>query len=89
MASKDALAVSGVVPENVLGLGIDATCSLAVVDSHGHSMSVSASTLGRPGEHNVILWADHRAEDESVHISKSSDPCLSYLGGSVDVRRCQ
>ncbi|KAJ3510779.1 hypothetical protein NMY22_g15865 [Coprinellus aureogranulatus] len=59
--------------KRVRGIGFDATCSLAVTDFDGESISVTdGADLGSPaGERNVILWADHRAEKEAEEINST------------------
>lgn len=70
-ACRDVLRESKVPKESVKGIGFDATCSLAVASSKGQPMSVSQKSWG-PGEDkfNVILWADHRAEEEANLINR-------------------
>lgn len=70
-----------------MGVGFDATCSLAVVDLDGVSVSVSDSEgLGKRGaERNIVLWADHRAEAEADLINKSGSEVLDFVGGTMSV----
>lgn len=73
--------------KRVRGIGFDATCSLAVTDFDGTEISVSdGKDLGSPGERNVILWADHRAEKEAEDINKTGSEVLKYVGGKMSVR---
>jgi ribulose kinase len=78
---------TGVKKEAVKGLGIDATCSLAVVDTRGEPVCVTRgdNVCGMPGERNIILWADHRAEEEAALINQSRSPVLDYVGGTMSV----
>jgi len=39
------------------------------------------------GERNIILWADHRAEEEAKEINKTGDMVLNYVGGTMSVSR--
>lgn len=72
----------------ILGIGFDATCSLAVTDLQGNPITVSRSAdIGKPGERNIILWADHRAEEETALINSSDSVVLDYVGGTMSVRR--
>lgn len=69
---KQSLKVANISKEVVHGIGLDATCSLAVVDLEGNPISVTAGdACGTLGDRNVILWADHRAEAEAELINKS------------------
>lgn len=82
----------------VNGIAFDATCSLAVVDNYGQPLSVcpekgctnmalcdSHVTYGDPdmSAWNVILWMDHRAEQEAEVINKTGHFVLDHVGGSI------
>lgn len=92
------LAATGVSPSRVKGVGFDATCSLAVVDAQGEPVSISRmdpaggegakesdENLGKKGEWNVILWADHRAEEEAEVINKTEEGVLGFVGETMSV----
>ena len=84
------LAEAKVSPDNVKGLGFDATCSLAVADFDGNPVTVTkGGEIGQVGERNIILWADHRAEEEADLINSTGNTVLDYVGGvmSVSFRR--
>jgi ribulose kinase len=81
------LADARVAPARVRGVGFDATCSLAVGDADGAPVSVARGAgLGEHGERNVILWADHRAEEEAALINATGTVPLKYVGGTMSVR---
>ena len=83
---KACLIESGVRPEDVKGLGFDATCSLAVTDFDGEPIVVTKGEhLGEYGERNIILWADHRAEKEAELINATESTVLDYVGGKISV----
>ncbi|KAF7331710.1 hypothetical protein MKEN_00050800 [Mycena kentingensis (nom. inval.)] len=85
-ATKQCLAASNTPPEAVKGIGFDATCSLAVANFEGTPLQVTrGSELGTPGDRNIILWADHRAEDEADMINKSGSVVLDYVGGTMSL----
>ncbi|KAJ7265859.1 FGGY family of carbohydrate kinase [Mycena haematopus] len=68
------------------GLGFDATCSLAVSDLEGAPLRVTrGEELGTPGERNVVLWADHRAEREAELINATGSVVLDYVGGTMSL----
>jgi ribulose kinase len=70
----------------VRGLGFDATCSLAVTDLDGEPVVITKGhRLGQPGERDVILWADHRAEQEAQLINSTGSVVLDYVGGTMSV----
>lgn len=84
---RTCLSESKVAPSAVKGLGFDATCSLAVTDAQGEPITVtSGESLGKPGDRNVILWADHRAEEEADLINSTGSVVLDYVGGTMSVR---
>lgn len=72
---------------DVKGLGFDATCSTTVADFDGAPISVTKGTgIGKHGERNVMLWADHRAEKEAELINSQRSIVLDYVGGTISVR---
>jgi len=83
---KTCLKDSKIKPEQVHGIGFDATCSLAVTDYQGNPIAVTkGETLGKEGDRNVILWADHRAEKEADLINSTGSIVLDYVGGTMSV----
>lgn len=92
---KTVLASSGVAPSAVKGIGFDATCSLAVTDKTGEPVSVSRighdqgsesdANLGLPGDWNIILWADHRAEEEAEKINSTGEGVLGFVGKTMSL----
>jgi ribulose kinase len=84
---QDVLSESRVDKGDVKGVGFDATCSLAVVDTNGNPVCVSKGKgiCGEIGDRNIVLWADHRAEDEARTINESGSVVLDYVGGSMSV----
>ncbi|KAG8711493.1 hypothetical protein FRC08_015818 [Ceratobasidium sp. 394] len=85
-ATRACLASASVSPSKVAGIGFDATCSLAVTDRSGVPVCVtSGEGLGGEGERNIILWADHRAEEEADIINKSGAVVLDYVGGTMSL----
>ena len=86
-AVREVITRSGVSPEIVKGIGFDATCSLAVTNWEGEPIIVTRGPqLGEPGERNIVLWADHRAEKEADLINATGSSVLDYVGGSISVR---
>uniref|UniRef100_UPI002149965B FGGY family carbohydrate kinase n=1 Tax=Endozoicomonas sp. ONNA2 TaxID=2828741 RepID=UPI002149965B len=71
---------AGIHPEQVKGIGFDATCSLVAVD--GDNQPVSVSPTGND-DHNIIMWMDHRALEETAEINNSASEALKYVGGEV------
>ena len=84
--SRAVLHAAQVASERVKGVGFDATCSLAVVDGAGTPVAVSPTQQGwTHGTQNVILWADHRAEQEAHEINASGSRVLDFVGGTMSV----
>lgn len=85
-AIKAVLAEANVSPTDVKGVGFDATCSLAVTDMNGDPVVVTkGDQLGEIGDRNIILWADHRAEEEANLINSTGSVVLDYVGGTMSV----
>ncbi len=80
LAIRQALDASGAKPEDVVGVGFDATCSLVALDAGDHPVSVSPT--GRD-ERNVVVWMDHRSIDQATRINTTGHEVLRYVGGSV------
>ena len=86
-AIKACLKEANVQPSEVKGIGFDATCSLAVADQNGEPVVVTkGDKLGQNGDRNIILWADHRAEQEAELINSTGSTVLDYVGGTMSVR---
>ena len=66
----------------VVGIGFDATCSLAVVDAEGAPVSVDPD--GAPDQ-DVIVWMDHRAGAEADRINDGQHEVLRYVGGRISL----
>lgn len=86
-AIKDVIFASKVDAKEIKGIGFDATCSLAVTDAKGQPIAVTPAPEGKfeGGERNIILWADHRAEDEAKLINKTGNKVLNYVGGTMSL----
>lgn len=79
-AVKDAVKESNVNPENISGIGFDATCSLVALNSDNQPTTISSSGNDKQ---NIIMWMDHRAIKEAEEINSSGDDALNYVGGEV------
>lgn len=72
--------IKDVKPEQIKGVGFDATCSLACFDREGKPLSVSPSG---DNNQNIILWLDHRAVKEAEEINNLNHSVLKYVGGKI------
>lgn len=77
-AVRAARAEAKVPAESVIGLSVDATCSLVALDDAGQPASVS---VGGDDRWNVVVWLDHRAVAEAEEITATQHRVLSYIGG--------
>lgn len=75
--------VSHDVPKSeILGIGFAATCSLSLFDKNLEPLT-SSPTLD--DERNVIMWMDHRAQNEANFINEKCHDILKYVGGRVSL----
>lgn len=81
---KNCLRDSGVNPSEVFGIGFDATCSLVAVN-HSSDTPIAVGPDFSDHKENIILWMDHRAEDETNEINATNDKCLKYVGGQMSI----
>ena len=77
---REAVAMSGIGPETIAGIGFDATCSLVAVTPDGSPVAVGPS--GDPAR-NIIVWMDHRATAEAAEINAGNHAVLAYVGGKI------
>jgi D-ribulokinase len=71
---------AGVHPEQVVGLGFDATCSLVVLGEGGRPLAVGPS---EEAARDIIVWMDHRAVAEAERINDLGHEVLRYVGGRI------
>ncbi|KAM6989567.1 FGGY carbohydrate kinase domain-containing protein [Tautogolabrus adspersus] len=62
----------------VRGIGFDATCSLVVLDQSFQPVPVNQDG---DGQRNVVMWMDHRAEEQAARITNTDHRVLSRVGG--------
>ncbi|XP_070701183.1 FGGY carbohydrate kinase domain-containing protein [Pempheris klunzingeri] len=63
----------------VRGIGFDATCSLVVLDQSFQPVPVSQD--GDRQTWNVVMWMDHRAEEQAARITNTGHGVLIRVGG--------
>lgn len=76
---RQVVQLAKVQPENVAGLGFDATCSLVVLGENGVPLPVSSDNP----ERNIIVWMDHRATEQAERINLGNHAVLKYVGGRI------
>lgn len=79
-AVREAVTKAGVDPQNVAGIGFDATCSLVVLGENGISLPVGPS---EDPQRDIIVWMDHRAVDQAERINVKGHDVLRYVGGRI------
>ncbi|WP_426577343.1 FGGY-family carbohydrate kinase [Xenorhabdus stockiae] len=77
---REVMSHSGCVPQQVAGIGFDATCSLVVLGKDQEPISVSQS---KDPNRNIIVWMDHRATVQAEHINALGHSVLDYVGGKI------
>lgn len=79
-AVRQSLALARIEPEQIGGIGFDATCSLVVLGRNGVPLPVTSDEqTGR----NIIVWMDHRAIEQAERINATGDDVLRYVGGAI------
>ncbi|MBA3772397.1 MAG: FGGY-family carbohydrate kinase [Ramlibacter sp.] len=71
---------AGIEPQQVAGLGFDATCSLVVLGEGGKPLAVGPS---EDPERNIIVWMDHRATGQAERINATGHAVLQYVGSRI------
>ncbi len=79
-AVRAALQENNIAPEHIVGIGLDATCSLVALDESNHPVTVSPT--GNDAQ-NVLVWMDHRATAEAAALSATRHEVLHYVGGTL------
>lgn len=79
-AVRGAMALAGVPPSDISGIGIDATCSLVVRGKQGQPLAIGPSE--NPAR-DIVVWMDHRAIDQSERINAMGHRVLDYVGGRI------
>ena len=79
-AIAGALGEARLSPEQIAGIGFDATCSLVALDEQDRPVSVS---LTGQAAQNVIVWMDHRATSQAERINATGHRVLRYVGGTI------
>ena len=79
---KSAVAKAGIDSRAIRALGFDATCSLVAVDAQGNGVSVAENG---DADHDIIMWMDHRAAQETAAINATGDDALRFVGGEVSI----
>lgn len=79
-AVKDAIALAAISPDDVAGIGFDATCSLVVLGEGGQPLPVGPSGVT---ERDIIVWMDHRAVEQAARINATGHDVLRFVGGKI------
>ncbi len=79
-AVRTAISRAGVSPDDIVGIGFDATCSLVVLGEGGCSLPVGPS---ESPARDIIVWMDHRAVEQAERINAQGHDVLRYVGGRI------
>jgi D-ribulokinase len=79
-AIRQAMDQAGAAPEQVRGIGFDATCSLVAIDADGRPVTVSPTC---DDQWNIVVWMDHRATEQASRINATGHSVLRYVGGVI------
>jgi FGGY-family pentulose kinase len=85
---KQCLSDASVSPDSIKGIGFDATCSLAVfsIDADEPVAVTGPNFDNKDGrDRNVVLWLDHRPEEETIKINATKHNLLRYVGGKMSI----
>lgn len=79
-AVGQAMKQAGAKPEQVKGIGFDATCSLVAITEDDRPVTISPSG---DDQWNIIVWMDHRAVEQAGRINAKGHNVLKYVGGTI------
>ena len=79
-AVKSAVAKAGARAYQIRGIGLDATCSLVVLDQQDKPVTVSPTERD---DQNIIVWMDHRAIEQAERINATDHDVLEFVGGTI------
>lgn len=85
---RSAMAENSVDPNSIRGIGFDATCSLAVFthDTDEPQCVTGPNFDNQDGnDRNVVLWLDHRPEEETAKVNATKHNLLKYVGGTMSI----
>lgn len=75
-------------PHSVRGIAFDATCSLAVFrEDTDEPQAVTGPKFDNQdgSDRNVVLWLDHRPQEEYKKINATKHKVLKYVGGTMSI----
>ena len=81
IAVKAALRYAGIEGAQVAALSYSATCSLVLLDDAHQPLPLSEGET----PWNIIMWMDHRAQEETRLCNATGSPVLRNLGGAISV----
>ena len=77
---RKAMAEAELTPDDIAGIGFDATCSLVVLGPEGTPLPVGPHG---DADRDIIVWMDHRAIGQAERINATRHPVLAYVGGTI------
>ena len=80
-AVREAVAEAGIDARAVAALSYSATCSLVLLDDAHAPLALTEGET----PWNIIMWMDHRAQDETRACNETGSTVLRNLGGTMSV----
>lgn len=77
---RKAMAEAELTPDDIAGIGFDATCSLVVLGPEGTPLPVGPHG---DADRDIIVWMDHRAIGQAERINATRHPVLAYVGRTI------
>lgn len=77
---REIMTASGLAPQDIRGIGFDATCSLVVIGPQGAGLAVGSHG---DADRDIIVWMDHRATVQTDRINATGHRVLDYVGGTI------
>lgn len=81
IAVRGAVTDAGIDGAQVAALSYSATCSLVLLDQDQRPLALSEGET----PWNIIMWMDHRAQEEAHRCNATGSPVLRNLGGAISV----
>lgn len=82
---KQVIAETRTEPERIKALAFDATCSLVATAGPASLETLPVGPDFSNRVEDVILWMDHRAQEETERIKATKHPLLKFVGGQMSI----
>jgi len=79
---RRSMEIAGVGQDDICGIAFDATCSLVSLDGEDSPVGVDP-VAPNDAERNIIVWLDHRANEQAATINALGHARLRTVGGVI------